>query len=88
MIADNPGESRKEWLLHMFKYFAKLNDQGNENQFWQYNNHPIVLSCNKWIQEKLQYIYQNPVKARLAVSPESYFYSSACEYNSVRLSEL
>ena len=65
MIESSQEESRKEWLLYMFKYFAKHNKHNTVYQFWQQNNHPIDLVSNKWIEEKTTYIHQNPVKARI-----------------------
>ncbi|KAA3640780.1 MAG: transposase, partial [Bacteroidetes bacterium] len=52
-------ESRKEWLLHMFEYFARFNSNNRFYQFWQQNNHPIELVSPKWIRQKLDYIHLN-----------------------------
>ena len=38
-IEENSSESRKEWLLHMFKFYGKGNSQNEEVQFWQNGNH-------------------------------------------------
>jgi hypothetical protein len=48
----NPQESRKEWLLYLFKYFAKASKQYSENHFWQYTVHPILLYSNEVIAQK------------------------------------
>jgi hypothetical protein len=73
----NPQESRKEWLLYLFKYFAKASKQYSENHFWQYTVHPILLYSNEVIAQKINYIHQNPVRAGLVNEPENYIYSSA-----------
>ena len=49
-----PKESRREWLLYMFKYAGKANGNNNEWQLWQQHNHPIELSNNKIIDQKLE----------------------------------
>ena len=69
-IRENPQESRKEWLLPMFK----------NGQFWQSGNYPIELWTSKVIYQKLDYIHQNPVEEGWVYSPEQYVYSSAIDY--------
>jgi len=48
-IEDNPQESRKHWMLWLFKRAASKNSSNNENQFWQQDNHPIELITNEMI---------------------------------------
>jgi len=76
-IENNPQESRKEWLLYLFNYFAKANNQYSKNHFWQYTNHPVLLYSNDVIKQKMDYIHSNPVRAGLVNEPENYIYSSA-----------
>lgn len=76
-IENNPQESRKEWLLYLFKYFAKTNKQYSQHHFWQYTVHPILLYSNDVIKQKVDYIHLNPVRAGLVNEPENYIYSSA-----------
>ncbi|WP_439582943.1 REP-associated tyrosine transposase [Dyadobacter bucti] len=77
LIQENPRESRKEWLLYMFRYFAKGSSPKCEFQFWQHKNHPIWLESNKFINQKTAYIWNNPVKAGIVREPQHYIYSSA-----------
>ncbi len=79
-IKENPKESRREWLLKMFKYYAKYNRNNSEYQFWKQNNRPIELVSPKWINQKINYIHMNAVKAGLVEKPEHYLYSSASNY--------
>jgi putative transposase len=79
-IIQNPKESRSEWMLRLFKYYAKYNNDNNTYQFWQKDNHPVALSSPDWIFQKLNYIHQNPVKNGLVERPEHYLYSSASQY--------
>lgn len=39
MIAENEQESRKDWLLHLFKYYAQFTKQNKEMMFWQKTSH-------------------------------------------------
>ncbi|HEY0245580.1 MAG TPA: transposase, partial [Mucilaginibacter sp.] len=77
MIINNPQESRKEWLLHSFKYFAKYNKQNSEYQFWQKTTHPIELFTPAVFDQKVDYIHRNPVEAMQVNDEGSFVYSSA-----------
>ena len=75
---ENGGfESRKEWLLHLFKYHAKFQAQNSKYMFWQKSNHPTDLFTEKAIKQKTDYIHQNPVAANLVTEESYYHYSSA-----------
>lgn len=64
----------------MFKHAGKANGNNNEWQLWQQHNHPIELSNNKIIDQKLEYLHYNPVVAGYVESPEHWLYSSARNY--------
>ena len=74
------GESRREWLLNSFKKAAATNSNNSKNQFWQQHNQPIEVWSPNVIQQKIDYIHQNPVKAGLVYRAEDYVYSSASNY--------
>jgi putative transposase len=42
--------------------------------------HPIELTSGKFIDQKINYIHQNPVKAGIVYRAEDYVLSSAAEY--------
>ena len=79
-IIENPRESRKEFLLEQFRKAAEKSSNVKHHQFWRHDNKPIELWSNKVIQEKINYIHQNPVEAGLVHKPEEYRYSSAMDY--------
>jgi putative transposase len=79
-IEENQQESRKEWLLWMFKKFGERNRNNTTYQFWQQENHPISLSNNLLQEQKLEYLHQNPVRAGICFAPEDYVYSSASQF--------
>ena len=79
-IQENQHESRKKWMLKMFRNTGQENNNNNEFQFWQQHNHPILLNSNYLIEQKLDYIHNNPVKAGFVDEQENYIYSSACDY--------
>ena len=80
-IQNNAGESRKEWLLAQFAQAASTSSNVKEYQFWRHDNKPIELWSNKAIDEKINYIHNNPVEEGLVFYPEDYVYSSARDYS-------
>ncbi|MDP4679028.1 MAG: hypothetical protein NWS46_01540 [Cyclobacteriaceae bacterium] len=88
-IAENPQESRKEWMLRMacptldagMERVGKKNSNNSSFQFWQQHKHPIELNTNDLMQQKLDYIHQNPVEAGFVSEPQHYLYSSALDYS-------
>jgi len=79
-IEDNPQESRKEWLLWMFEKAGKKNATVTNRQFWQQHNKPIELWTDKVIQQKIDYIHNNPVQSGFVTDPVDWKYSSARNY--------
>jgi REP element-mobilizing transposase RayT len=79
-IIDNPKESRKEFLLEQFLKAGSNSSNVNKYQFWRHDNKRIELWSNKVIDEKIDYIHNNPVKEGLVISPEDYLYSRAVDY--------
>ena len=79
-IEKSTVESRKEWMIKIFEDAGKANSNNVKFQFWQQDNHPIELNNNKEIEQKLDYIHENPVKHGFVNSPECYDWSSAIDY--------
>ncbi len=79
-ISVNPKESRKKWMLNLFSFAGKTNNNNKIFQFWQQHNHPVELFSNKAIDINLNYIHENPVRNGLVEKPEDYIYSSARNY--------
>ncbi|TVR38311.1 MAG: transposase [Cryomorphaceae bacterium] len=79
-IKVHPQESRKEWMLEHFKEAAEKSSNVKHYQFWRHDNKPIELWSNAVIDEKVNYIHQNPVEAGFVAEPHHYLYSSALDY--------
>ena len=77
MIGKHTSESRKEWLIYMFRYFAKPIKGNREHKLWQSGNHPEEIFTQKFYEQKRDYIHNNPVEAGLVTDPSYYRYSSA-----------
>ena len=76
------GESRKEWLLKHFEYAGKYDKRIKQYKFWREDNHALYLhpTETKIIDQKVDYIHNNPVVEGIVESPEEYLYSSAIDY--------
>ncbi len=72
---DACNESRKKWMLKIFKDAAFK--RNSEYQFWTHENHAAYIFSNKFIAQKSDYIHDNPVRAGIVEKPEEYLYSSA-----------
>ncbi len=73
-------ESRREWMLNKFKYEAARTKRGKDFQVWREGYHGKQIETNAFLDEKLDYIHNNPVVAGFVDSPEHYIYSSARNY--------
>ncbi len=58
----------------------KVNKYDRKHQIWKRESLSIELFTENTFMQKLNYIHQNPVAARLVPNPEDYKYSSAKFY--------
>ncbi|MEQ9405054.1 MAG: transposase, partial [Cyclobacteriaceae bacterium] len=80
MIEENNRESRKEWMLWMMEKAGSEKSNIKKRQFWQQHNKPIELWSADVIDQKVDYIHNNPVESGFVVEPEHLKYSSAIDY--------
>lgn len=74
-------ESRRTWILEKFAFEAHRNVRASNYKLWQDGFHPIELSTNEMMDQKLDYLHYNPVEAGFVDEPEKYLYSSAIDYS-------
>ena len=79
-IQENHQESRKNWMIWLFKSAGRKNSNNKNFQIWQQDNRPIQLSTTEMIEQRLLYLHDNPVKERIVDAAEHYIYSSAIDY--------
>ncbi len=77
MIKGNEQESRRDWMINAFQYARKYNPLNTNHQFWQNGNYPVLLYSPAVIDQKIDYIHENPVKAGFVGSAHEFWYSSA-----------
>jgi len=73
-------ESRRKWLLNLFEYAGRHNNKIKNYKFWQDGNDAKEIHSTSFLEEKLEYIHDNPVKAEYVDMQEEYKYSSAKDY--------
>jgi len=74
------NESRKDWMLNRFEYAGKYDKKIKHYKFWQDGNEPKEIHTNEFLDQKLDYIHNNPVIAEIVEKLEDYKYSSAKDY--------
>jgi REP element-mobilizing transposase RayT len=79
-IERNYKESRKDWMIKIFKKVETKNSKNVNFQFWRQENQPKELYSEKFTQEKLDYLHNNPVESGLVETAEDYLLSSAKNY--------
>ena len=75
------GESRREWMKTIFLKAGDMNNDNKTIQLWIQDNHPIPVYSEFVINQKINYIHNNPVKAGFVANPEDWLYSSARNYS-------
>ena len=56
----NRRESRRDWMLDIFRKHGQMNSNNSVYQFWRQDNHPIELNTNEMIDQRMTYVHQNP----------------------------
>jgi REP element-mobilizing transposase RayT len=80
-VQENPEESRKSWMLWLFRSAGQANPNNKNFQVWQQDNRPIQLSTVEMVRQRLDYLHNNPVEEGIVFEPENYVYSSAGDYS-------
>ena len=65
----------------MFERAGSKTSNVKGSQLWQYNNKPIELYSNEVIDQKVDYIHQNPVVSGFVNESDHWRYSSAIDYS-------
>ena len=88
-ISENKQESRREWMLEIFKRAGETNSRNSKYLpmaigIWRQDNHPKEVHSPSFAFQKLNYIHNNPVEAGVVDKPEDYLYSSARDYKQTK----
>ena len=73
-------ESRRDWILYRFEYAGKFDHRIDHYRFWQDKSHPIELMTTEMIEQRINYMHENPVRTGIVAKAEEYLFSSARNY--------
>ncbi|WP_347839089.1 transposase [uncultured Draconibacterium sp.] len=79
-LTANYQESRKGWLQWLLRSSANESSSNKNYQVWQHDNHPIELDTTYFVEQKIDYIHHNPVRAGFVTTAEAWQYSSARDF--------
>ena len=79
-LLQDKKDKRIGWMFEALKFYARFNKRNAYQQVWQQNNHPIELVSPNFINQKIDYIHNNPVRAGIVENYEDYICSSARNY--------
>ncbi len=74
------SESRRDWMLKRFEFAARSHVRSSKYQFWTHENHAIVLDSMAFLEQKMAYIHENPIRAGWVEKAEDWLYSSERNY--------
>ena len=67
-------------MIKKFEFAAKRIKRNHQYKVWKDGYHPVELTDNNMIDQRLNYIHNNPVEEEIVTKPEDYKYSSAIDY--------
>ncbi len=74
-------ESRRNWLIDKIEFNGRIAPKNEMYKVWQDGNHAIEIHSENFTWQKLNYIHQNPVRAKIVEHEEHYLHSSARDYH-------
>jgi len=73
-------DNNVQTLLDQFVFYKKAHKTDRKYQFWQEGVHPELIQHQDMMNQKIDYIHQNPVKRGYVDEAEHWRYSSARSY--------
>jgi hypothetical protein len=67
-------------MLDLFEKNGLENKSNYRFQFWEHENHPILLDNEDKFRQRFIYLHDNPVRAGFVREPQDWPYSSAIDY--------
>ena len=69
-----------EYMLNLFEAEGKKSSSNFRFKLWQHENHPLLLDSDIVFNQRINYLYWNPVTAGFVTEPWYWKYSSAKDY--------
>jgi REP element-mobilizing transposase RayT len=70
-------EERHTTYLRILEDNATKRAPEQQHKVWQDGYHPVALTSERWFEQKLDYMHNNPVRKGFVEYPEHWKYSSA-----------
>ena len=86
-ISEHPDETRKEWLMRLFHFFANRYQHDSEHHFWQFGNQPVDLEKIVKKDKPIPTPIDRLIEAHWVDDPSHYIYCSAYPMQKVKLSK-
>ncbi len=81
VVASNPDEQTRDWLMWMFERLGKRNPNNWDFQFWEQDGSmPVLLEDRAKALELVDSVHLAPVRAGYVEVPEHWLWSSAGNY--------
>ena len=80
-IIDYLYNCKAERILKQLSFYKKAHKQKENYQFWEEGGHPEWIQNIQMLQQKVEYIHQNPVKRGYVDEVRHWRYSSARDYD-------
>jgi REP element-mobilizing transposase RayT len=74
------NDSRKEWIINRMEFRGKVNPKIRDFKFWMEGNEAKEIHTKAFLEQKMEYIHNNPIRAEIVFEPHQYLYSSAIDY--------
>ena len=82
-ILNQLKKDNKDWLISLFQNYKKQYKKNSDHQIWQEGVHPQLIENINVLEQKVNYIHNNPVKRGLVRNPEDWVYSSATNFSGI-----
>lgn len=79
-IIDSDAEYRRQWMVHQFNYYGRINPNNEQKQIWVNDSKPEICYDKEFTDSSIISIHENPVRAGIVAKAEDYIYSSASNY--------
>jgi REP element-mobilizing transposase RayT len=76
-IAEMMVKDNNHLFLHIFKKATENRSKKQDYKVWQDEYHPIAITSEKWLLQKMEYMHNNPIRKGFVDKPEHRRYSSA-----------
>jgi len=75
-----PARMVQAGMLDLFEKNGQRMKSNFRFQFWQHENHPILLNTKEMYHQRIVYLHENPERAGFVKHPIDWKHSSAIDY--------